>query len=218
MRVCWKSSIVMKKKLLIAFFGMLVAAAVFVLYGVRQIHATPEEAARTLPGDGLIPQPIGIVNHAITIRRSPHEVWPWLVQMGAGRGGWYAYDFIDNGGHHSAERILPEFQKIEVGSVFPAVPGAKDVFTVAQYEPEHSLVLSWRSPSGEYFTSWAFALEELPPHATRLIVRGRVGPNYHPFGLPRWIALLLARPAHFIMERKQLLDIARRAESIPYYR
>lgn len=218
MRVTLKSSIVMKKKLLIAFIGILLVAAIFALYVIRQVRATPQEVARALPGDGLIPQPIGIVNHAITIRRSPHEVWPWLVQMGAGRGGWYAYDFIDNGGQHSAEHILLEFQNIEIGSVFPAVPGAKDVFTVAQYEPERSLVLSWRSARGEYFTSWAFVLEEVRPQVTRLIVRGRVGPNYHPYGLPRWVALLLARPAHFIMERKQLLGIARRVESTPHYR
>ena len=84
-----------------------------------------------------------------------------------------------------------------------------------QYEPEHSLVLSWRLPSGRHLTTWAFVLERLQPNSTRLIVRGHVAPGYHPYSLPQWIALLLARPAHFIMERKQLLGIARRAESLP---
>ena len=135
--------------------------------------------------------------------------------MGSGRAGWYAYDFIDNGGHRSADRILPEFQNIEVGSVFPSLPRATDGFTVVQYEPGISLVLSWRSPSGKYFTTWAFVLERLQPNSTRLIVRGHLASDYHPFGLPQWIALLLARPAHLIMERKQLLGIARRAESLP---
>jgi len=205
----------MKKKMAVTICGILAVLSGVAIYASLQVRATPAETARTLPGDDLIPQPIGSVNHAITIRRPAREVWPWLVQMGAGRAGWYAYDFIDNGGHASAERILPEYQKIEVSAVFPAVPEARDAFVVAQYEPERSLVLAWRLPSGKYQTTWAFALERVQPDSTRLIVRGRVAPDYHPFGLPQWIALPLAGPAHFIMERKQLLGIARRAESLP---
>jgi hypothetical protein len=203
------------KKLLLVLFGILIVFAVLAICANMQVRATADERAQTLAGDDLITQPIGSVNHAVTIHRPPHDVWPWLVQMGSGRAGWYAYDFIDNGGHRSADRILPEFQTIEVGSVFPSLPGATDGFTVVQYEPEHSLVLSWRSPSGRYFTTWAFVLEPLQPNSTRLIVRGHLASDYHPFGLPQWIALLLARPAHLIMERKQLLGIARRAESLP---
>lgn len=205
----------MKKRVLLIVFGMLIVLAALAIYSGMQVRATPGERTRTLPGDGLILQPIGSVNHAVTIRRPPHDVWPWLVQMGSGRAGWYAYDFIDNGGHRSADRILPEFQDIKVGTVFPALPGVTDVFTVVEFEPEHSLVLSWRSTSGGYLTTWAFVLERPQPNSTRLIVRGRVAPGYHPYGLPQWVALLLARPAHFIMERKQLLGIARRAESLP---
>jgi hypothetical protein len=203
----------MKKKVLIVFSGILVLVAALALYSVLQVGATPNEETRTLPGDDLIPQPIGSVNHAITIRRSPHDVWPWLVQMGSGRAGWYAYDFIDNGRHPSAERILPGYQNVVVGSVFPALPGATDVFIVAQCEPEHSLVLSWRLPSGKYETTWAFVLEQPQPGQTRLIVRGRVAPGYRPYGLPQWLALRTGRLAHFIMQRKQLLGIARRAEA-----
>jgi len=203
----------MKKKLLLVLFGISLVFAVLAVCGSRQVRATPDERARTLAGDDLIPQPIGAVNHAITIRRPPRDVWPWLVQMGSGRAGWYAYDFIDNGGRHSAERILPEFQNIHVGSVFPSLPGAKDIFVVAQCEPEHSLVLSWRLPNGQYLNTWAFVLEQPQPGQTRLIVRGRVAPGYRPFGLPEWFALPTARLAHFIMQRKQLLGIARRAEA-----
>jgi len=204
----------MKKKVLIVLSGLLVVSAALAIYSSRQIRATPDEQARTLPGDDLIPQPLGSVNHAITIRRPPHEVWPWLVQMGSGRAGWYAYDFIDNGGQRSAERILPSYQNTGVGSVFPALPGAKDVFVVAQCEREHSLVLAWRLPSGRYQTTWAFVLEQPQPDQTRLIVRGRVATGYHPYGLPQWFALPTGRLAHFIMERKQLLGIAHRAEAL----
>jgi hypothetical protein len=133
--------------------------------------------------------------------------------MGSGRAGWYAYDFIDNGGKPSAERILPEYQNIGVGSIFPALPGATDVFVVAKCEPEHNLVLSWRSSSGKYQTTWAFVLEQLQPDQTRLIVRGRVAPGYTPYGLPQWLAIRAGTVAHFVMQRKQLLGIAGRAES-----
>src|SRR5271165_6177355 len=186
----------MKKRVLIGLSGLPVFLTALAIYSRRQIRATPDEQARTLPGDDLIPRPLGSVNHAITIRRPPHDVWPWLSQMGSGRAGWYSYDFIDNGGHHSAERIVPEYQNIGVGSVLPALPGARDVFLVARCEAEHSLVLSWRLPNGQYQTTWAFVLEQPQPGQTRLIVRGRVASGYRPFGLPQWFAIPTARLAH----------------------
>jgi len=195
----------LKRKFLFISFGILALVTALTIYSGTQVRATTAEWAKTLAGDDLIPKPIGAVNHAITIHRSPHEVWPWLVQMGSGRAGWYAYDFIDNGGHRSAERILPEYQNISVGSVLPALPGATDVFIVAQCEPERSLVLSWRLPNGRYQTTWAFVLEQPQPDQTRLIVRGRIASGYRPYGLPQWLALSTGRLAHFIMQRKQLL-------------
>lgn len=200
------------KKLLGVLFGTSIVCIACARIASLQVHATADESTRPLAGDDLISQPIGSVNHAITIRRPPQEVWPWLAQMGSGRAGWYAYDFIDNGGHHSAERILPQYQQIHEGSVFPALPGVKDVFVVARCDPGHSLVLSWRLPNGRYQTTWAFILEPLQPGQTRLIVRGRVASGYRPYGLPEWFATRVGRMAHFIMERKQLLDIARRVE------
>ena len=207
-----------KKRFLLITFGIVAVLVALVIYSAMQVHATPAERAKTLAGDELISQPIGAVDHAITIHRPPHEVWPWLVQMGSGRAGWYAYDIIDNGGQHSAERILPEYQDISVGIVFPALPGAKDVFTVARCEPDRSLVLSWRLPNGRYQTTWAFVLEEPQADQTRLIVRGRVASGYRPYGLPQWFALGTGRVAHFIMQRKQLLGIARRAETSDLHR
>lgn len=165
----------------------------FFIYANLQVRATSIEKTRILAGDDLIPRPIGVVNHAITIQGPPSDVWPWLIQMGSGRAGWYAYDFIDNGGHKSAEHILPQYQHISIGTVFPALPGAKDVFVVAQYAFEKSLVLSWRTSAGQCQTTWAFILEEPQLGQTRLIVRGRVASDYHPYGLPQWAALLLAR-------------------------
>lgn len=199
--------------MLIVLCGLLVVLTSVAIYSRRPVRSTPGEQAETLPGDDLIPQPVGSVNHAITIHRPPHDVWPWLAQMGSGRAGWYAYDFIDNGGQRSAERIPPNYQNIGAGSLLPALPGATDVFLVAQSELEHSLVLSWRSPTGKCQTTWAFVLEQPQTDATRLIVRGRVATGYRPYGLPEWFALRVGRMVHFIMQRKQLLGIARRAEA-----
>jgi hypothetical protein len=73
----------------------------------QSVRATHLERARVLPGDELIPEPIGTLMHAITIRRPAREVSPWLAQMGAGnRAGWYSYDIIDNGRRRSAARIV----------------------------------------------------------------------------------------------------------------
>lgn len=192
---------------------LLAAFATFGWYSDWSVRADHSEQIRQLSGDELIPNPIGSVTHAVSIRRSARDVWPWLAQMGSGRGGWYAYDLIDNGGRPSAERILPEFQDVRMSTIFPALPGVKDVFVVAQYEPEQSLVLAWRSPDGTYLTTWAFVLEQLEPNRTRLIVRGRAAPSYSPYGLPLWFAKRTAPWAHAIMERKQLRGIQRRAEA-----
>lgn len=209
-------SFVMKRAVII-LFGMLVALvaalATFGWYSDWSVRADHCEQARGLSGDELIPNPVASVTHAVTIRRSAHSVWPWLAQMGSGRAGWYAYDFIDNGGRPSAERILPEFQDVSAGTVFPALPGAKDVFVVVRCEPEHTLVLAWRSPTGTYLTTWAFVLEQTESKRTRLIVRGRAAPSYSPYGLPLWFATLTAPWVHAIMERKQLRGIQRRAEA-----
>ena len=75
-----------------------------------------DERARALPGDERIPQAIDTLTHGVTIRRPPRDVWPWLVQMGAGsRAGWYSYDWLDNGRQPSATRIVPELQHPAVG-------------------------------------------------------------------------------------------------------
>lgn len=203
----------MRKKQFLFVAVILGAIAAVVVYANLQVGATQLDQQMAMDGDDLIPHPIGIVNHAITIDRAPRDVWPWLAQMGSGRAGWYGYDFIDNGGRHSSDRILPAYQKIAPGSIMPALPGVKDVFVVVRCEPERSLVLAWQLPDGHYQTTWAFVLTQPKLGQTRLIVRGRVGQGYRPFGLPQWVALLIGRPAHFIMERKQLLGIAERAES-----
>ena len=175
-------------------------------------RATPREHLLAMPGDEMIRHAVGSLTHAITVHCSRKELWPWLIQMGADRAGWYSYDVLDNGGRPSADRILRGFQSPSVGAVFPALPGRRDGFILMENEPTHWLVLGWPSPEGDMVVTWAFMLCEVDEHTTRLIVRARANDRYRFHGLPRAMGFLLARVVHFVMERKQLLEIARRAE------
>ena len=180
----------------------------------RSVRATTDERARALPGDERIPQAIDTLTHGVTIRRAPRDVWPWLVQMGAGsRGGWYSYDWLDNGRQPSATRIVPELQHPAVGTIFPALPGMTEGFTLLAIEPERILTLGWLAPDGTPEVTWTFVLDEVAPGVTRLLVRVRGGPGYRFHGLPLPLTRLVVRVVHFIMQRKQLLGVARRAEA-----
>jgi hypothetical protein len=174
--------------------------------------ATAFEQRRPLPVDAMVPDPLFTSTHAITIDAAPDQVWPWIAQMGAGRAGWYSYDFLDNGRRPSATRIIPELQQLAVGMIFPAGPGVTDGFTLLAFEPERFLILGWTTPEGGRLMTWAFVLEEAAHDSTRLIVRARVGPGARIFGLPWWAANYLVSVIHFPMQRKQLIGIARRAE------
>jgi len=180
---------------------------------LNRTRATGREHLLALPGDEMIRHAAGSLTHAITVHCNRRELWPWLIQMGADRAGWYSYDMLDNGGRPSADRILQGLQGPSVGAVFPALPGRRDGFVLLENEPTHWLVLGWPSPDGDLVVTWAFMLHEIDDHTTRLIVRARASDEYRFHGLPNAMGLLLARAVHFVMERKQLLEIARRAES-----
>jgi len=186
-------------------------------------HATRQERRRSLPCDGLIPEAKSPATHGITIAAAPSAVWPWLVQMGCDRSGWYSWDRLDNAGRPSADRILPEYQGTTVGDVLPSQPGRREAFVVLELAaPRHLTLgthlrfpeleqLAWNEPPPERFlrATWVFVLEPLEGPGTRLLVRTR-GINR-----PRWLSLLLAAvfgPAHVIMQRKQLLNLKARAE------
>jgi hypothetical protein len=100
-----------------AAIGYVKARAAFRTWGID-----PEEAAKVLPGDDLVPEAEAIDTRGIVIDAPPEAVWPWLVQMGYGRAGWYSYDELDMN-HPSAERLVPELQHVKVGDVFPTHPG-----------------------------------------------------------------------------------------------
>ena len=185
--------------------------------------------------DELIPEPMASITHAITIGAPPAKVWPWLLQMGAGRAGWYSWDYIDNGGVKSARLILAELQNVEVGQIFPAIPGAADVFVLQRLAPNKRLILCVPSSAKGFLVSWEFALESLDDNKTRLIVRGRIAESWladiggqvnaesgpilieRVYGalaiIPQWIMLPIAWFGHRIMEARMLRNIKRRVES-----
>jgi len=187
-------------------------------------HATAAERRRPLPGDPLLPQVKGGATHGVTIDAPPDSVWPWLVQMGCDRAGWYSHDRLDNGGRPSADRIVPELQNTKLGDVLPSRPGHRGGFEVLHLEASKTLVLGayfqfpglaqlpWDAPRPLRFmrATWAFALEASEKARTRLLVRTR--------GLyrPAWLGVLaelVMGPAHVIMQRRQLLGLKARAES-----
>ena len=176
------------------------------------VRATAEESTQPLVGDALIGNPLEVRTHAITIRCVPGKVWPWLAQMGGGRAGWYSYDAIDNGGQPSAERIDPSLQHVQVGDIFPFVPGSSDGFTVLASAPGRSLLLAALRPNGAPVVTWAFVLEPIHHGCTRLLVRVRASKTYQFHGVPPWLLKRIVPPGHYLMERRQLLGIARRAE------
>jgi pimeloyl-ACP methyl ester carboxylesterase len=177
-----------------------------------------DPARLTLPGDELLPSARAEVTHHVDIQASPDRVWPWLVQMGRRRGGWYSWDLLDNGGAPSADRILPELQQLVVGDVLPVKAKGPDGFTVLALEPPSALVLGdpsllpSRTPVAATAprATWAFALTPLAGKATRLYVRVRA--EY-----PRGVIMALLKPLvmalHAFMEGKQLRTLKQRVEA-----
>jgi hypothetical protein len=172
----------------------------------RSVRPVRDEAARSLPGDELVANAKFRWNHAVTIGARPEAVWPWLVQMGCRRAGWYSYDGLDNGGVPSAERSVPELQHVEVGDILPMSPTADDQFVVRMVEPQRALVLGDAAGG----MSWAFVLESVDQDRTRLITRIRAT-----YDRPAAAMFLEAglHPAHFAMQRKQLLNLKRLVEA-----
>jgi hypothetical protein len=200
-------------------------------------YSTAGERLLNLPGDSVVHNATVGVMHAVTIAAAPEAVWPWLVQMGAGRAGWYSYDWVDNDGRASATRIVPALQHLTVGDIMPSLPNVTDSFVVAAIIPGRDLVLTVPAKSGSNLASWEFFLEPIGVDATRLMVRGRVGEHWPSGGgtlspaprpieriywllahIPRWLMVPAAVFGHGLMQARQLREIKRRAEGSEVHR
>jgi hypothetical protein len=178
---------------------------------------TQRERNLVLPGDALVPGGRYVMEHAVTITASPDEVWPWLVQLGQDRAGFYSYDWIERafGDHvHNADTIVPAWQHLSAGDLVRAAQpdylggllGNDIGWRVHLVEPPRVLVLrNWGS----------FVVRELDSATTRLHVRFRGDGRPTIGAVPLApVGLLFFEPAHFIMERGMLLGIKARAERL----
>jgi len=167
----------------------------------RRWGATDEELRRAMPGDRLLRVDAPSTTRTITIDASPEDVFPWLLQLGCGRGGWYSYDWIDNDGKPSVDVIDPALQQLAVGDRIEMLPGMGPV--VREIVPNHHIV------SGGETDSWCLLVEATPEGRTRLVSRWRQDWPRSP-GTYVWIAL--ADPGAFVMEQKMLRRIRGLAE------
>ena len=147
---------------------------------------------REIPGDHQIKKPFWHYDHTVFIKASPADVWPWLIQMGNGRAGWYSHDWIDNLGKKSFEYLDPQLQNIKLGEKI-------SVFEVADFETNQYLTLSLSSGCN---MTWLLEPTDGGCNMiTRLRVRG-----------PKLLLSATLGPAHFIMQEKQNIEIKRRVE------
>ncbi|MGO9085903.1 MAG: DUF2934 domain-containing protein [Candidatus Sulfotelmatobacter sp.] len=197
-----------KKRLLQAATTVLLVSVMVYLLWIRPWHmrwgATNQEVALAMPGDEIVERPTFNATRAITIEAQPEEIWRWLVQVGCKRAGWYSYDWIDNLGIPSAERILPEFQNLRVGDIVPMSPDGKRGLVVSTIDANRSML--WVGKN----VTWAWRLYKLDERHTRLVTR--VHMRYE-WASPWVLFDLLFDPGDFVMMRKMLLGIKQRAEA-----
>lgn len=179
------------------------------------------ESERALPGDERLPDAAAQLTHGITIAATPERIWPWLVQLGCGRAGFYAVDALDNAGVRSAREIHPELQDLEVGRVLPATPDGVEGFEVLAIDAPRALILGglhdttdgrqlpFAAPRPREFwqVTWAFVLERLDAEHTRLHVRVRAA--FSEGGRRR---VLWLTPVHQFMQTTMLEHLAARVE------
>ena len=191
--------------------------AVWVRPRLMRWGASDEEVAEPYPGADLVPEGKRAATMAITIEAPPDDVWPWLVQLGGDRGGWYSWDRLDNGGRPSATEVHPEWQDLGLGDhvKYRRRHGPVDAWEVAAFEPNRFLGLrgltdlrgrnldpTQARPSAYIEGLWGFQLNDLPGGRTRLVIGG-----YQAFR-PRWIERFLASwlyiPVVWIMQARMM--------------
>lgn len=191
----------------LALAGSVCVAALAARYRTWHLTwgATYDEATGRMPGDDLIGSAGFVATRAISIAAPPDSVWPWLVQVGVGRAGFYSYDWIDNLGHDSAQKVLPQFQRPSVGDLAaPMTSKTNDgsAFRVASVDEPRALV--WSKPG----STWAWRLTRDETGGTRLVTRLKARYELGPF-LP--VTVMLMEIGDFPMMRRMLLGIAERA-------
>ena len=210
-----------------AAVGVLALGSVYALLvrpRLLRCGASDDELQSPFPGAAIVPGGVRTATMAVTINAPTSRVWPWLVQMGTDRGGWYSWDLLDNFGRRSADRIHPEWQKIGLGDRFTGKPDGSQSWQVAALEPERFLALrmsldlrgrqfdpAGRRPRRYTDSTWGFLLTELPGRRTRLLVSGYWA--LRPRGLQHLVSVAVLEPAHWVMQTRQFANLKRRAQA-----
>jgi hypothetical protein len=190
------------------YWSFLSPGIILIRMALRRALPAAADRAWRLQGDDFLGDARSQFTHAVTIEAPPANVWPWLIQMGCRRAGWYSWDRLDNAGRPSADHIVPELQHLAVGDVLPWSPEGAEGFKVLRIEAERLLLLQSVTP--QFDGTWAFVLEPLAGDRTRLVVRYRAA---YPPSLHMAVKLqLIAPPVHAFMELKQLRTIKHQAE------
>jgi len=171
--------------------------------------ATDAEVAGPMPGDDLVPKASFEATRAITVDAPPELVWPWIVQMGYRRAGFYTYALLDNAGYESADEVLEEYEHPQVGDWMPMASKVSETtaFKVAAFESDEWLL--WAKPD----STWAWKLTPLPGGGTRLVTRLKQRYQWESPGIAVF-TLLLLEIGDFPMMRRMLPGIKTRAERL----
>jgi len=203
----------MKTKIIRFWSGLGITLLLLFLgyFAIRPVHlrwgATGEEVRRAMPGDLDGRR----WTRAITVNATPQDIWPWLVQWGQGRGGWYSYDWLENlfgFDIHTADRILPEYQDLAIGDPICLARGVC-FSNVTVLEPYRWLSWQTKDESGSPIWTFTFGLFPLDAAHTRLVIRE----SFHPNALPP-VALAILEIPDVVMEQKALSTVKARAEGL----
>ncbi len=173
--------------------------------------ATDNEIQRSMPGDDIVRKPSFNATRAVTVHASAENIYPWIVQMGVSRAGWYSYDLLDNLARPSAESILPKHQNLQVGDIIPMSPDGKQGMRVKDFSKNKWML--WWDNIGD--STWVWEIYNEGEAHSRLVTRVRV--KYRWFS-PAILFNLLIEFFDIWMMRKCMLGIKRRAEAMPPFK
>lgn len=200
----------MKKQLIVHSAIIAVLAGIIIVYSwvIRPWQltwgATSEEVSSVLPGDEYLTSPNFNATRAITINAKAEKIWPWLIQIGDKRGGWYSYDFFNYKGLPSAKKLIPKYQHIEHGDKISMG------FWVKDFRKDKWILLEGNSAKDKM--TWLLMLEPVDKYNTRFISRLRI--QRYNLKLTERLSHLVFDFSEVMMTRKSMLEIKKRAEGI----
>jgi hypothetical protein len=204
----WGAGMVVVFVALALAYSVSLVGAYVMFWRPRRLNrgAADEEVVSAMPGDEIVVSPSFVATRAVTMRARPEHIYPWIIQMGVGRAGWYGYDWLNNFGRPSAWGLVPHLQQPEVGDLIPMSPRAKRGMWIKELETNRRML--WWDKRGHM--TWLWEIQPIDQDRSRLITRVRI--KYH------WLSLatafnLLVKLIDWPMMRRSLQGIKRRAEA-----